>query len=284
VASVAIDFVQQLFETLAGRCVLNIGAGKMNELMLRQLRGLGAQRVVVVNRSRPKAEALAGACGGEAGDFTRLVDHLAEADVVLSSTASPEPILSAETVHAAQRRRGFRPLLIMDIAVPRDVEAAAGKVENVFLYNIDDLEKVIQANLATRHYQRGAAHGIIAEHVEELLAALSVRKIGPTIEALYRMADQIAGEELAEARNKLSTHADSKEDMEILQRSLRRAMRRFLNPCTQKLRQAAATNAARAHVAALRELFELDQADGADTSDQSDQSGKSDQCDRPDLK
>jgi glutamyl-tRNA reductase len=276
VASVAIDFVQQLFETLAGKCVLNIGAGKMNELMLRQLRGLGAERVVVVNRSRAKAEALANASGGEAGDFARLADHLAEADVVLTSTASPDPILSAETVQAAQKRRGFRPLLIMDIAVPRDVEVAAGKVENVFLYNIDDLEKVIQANLATRHYQRGAAHSIIAEHVEELLAALSVRKIGPTIEALYRRADRIAGEELAEARNKLSTHTDSKEDMEILQRSLRRAIRRFLNPCTQRLRQAAATNAARAHVAALRELFELDDAEGPEQKDQAGESERSD--------
>ena len=144
--------------------MLNVGAGKMNELMLRQLRGLGAQRVVVVNRSRPKAEALARACDAEAGDFTRLADHLAEADVVLTSTGSSEPILLAETVRAVQKRRHFRPLLIVDIAVPRDVEAQAGHVENVFLYNIDDLEKVIQANLATRQYQSGAAHGIIAEH------------------------------------------------------------------------------------------------------------------------
>jgi glutamyl-tRNA reductase len=276
VASVAIDFVHQLFETLAGKSVLNIGAGKMNELMLRQLRGMGAERLVVVNRSRPKAETLAGACGGQAGDFTHLADHLAEADVVLTSTASPDPILSVAMVQAAQKRRGFRPLLIMDIAVPRDVEAAAGAVENVFLYNIDDLEKVIQANLATRHYQRGAAHSIITEHVEEVLAALSVRKVGPTIEALYRLADQIAGEELAEARNKLSTHADSKEDMEILQRSLRRAIRRFLNPCTQKLRQAAATSAARAHVAALRELFELDTVQGVENAEGKTDSDKSD--------
>jgi len=116
--------------------------------------------------------------------------------------------------------------------------------------------------------------------VEEVLAALSVRKVGPTIEALYRLADQIAGEELAEARNKLSTHADSKEDMEILRRSLRRAIRRFLNPCTQKLRQAAATSAARAHVAALRELFELDSAEAADPGDKS---GEPEEPDEKDL-
>jgi glutamyl-tRNA reductase len=257
VASVAIEFVGQLFETLAGKCVLSIGAGKMNELMLRKLRDLGADRIVVVNRSRDRAERLAEACGGAAGDFDRLCEHAAEADVILTSTGAAEPVLTAEAVHAAQQHRGYRPLLIVDIAVPRDVEAAAGQVDNVFLYNIDDLEQIVQGNLALRQEQHGAAEGIITEHVDELLSGLNVRNVAPTIEALYRRMEQIAAEELRDARNKLSEHDDAEADLEVLRRALHRTIRRMLHPCAQRLRDAAGSDAARAHIAALRELFEL---------------------------
>jgi glutamyl-tRNA reductase len=261
VASVAIEFVCQLFETLEGKCVVNVGAGKMNELMLRQLRRLGAGRVLVVNRSRGRAEELADACGGSAGHFERLGDHLAEADIVLTSTGAAEPVIPAEMVRSAQGRRGYRPLLIVDIAVPRDVEPEAGQVENVFLYNLDDLDRVVRSNLKLRHSQRGAADGIISEHVEEFLSALNVRDVTPTIEAMYRSMEGIAAEELADARNKFSGHDDADEDMEILRRALHRTIRRMLHTCTQRLRRAAGSNAARAHVASLRELFQLDEED-----------------------
>jgi glutamyl-tRNA reductase len=259
VASVAIEFVRQLFETLEGKCVLNVGAGKMNELMLQQLRRLGAGRILVVNRSRDRAERLAEACGGCAGHFEQLGDHLAEADIVLTSTGATEPVLTAEMIRLVQDRRRYRPLLIVDIAVPRDVEPGAGQVENVFLYNIDDLDRIVQGNLKMRQGQRGAADGIIAEHVNEFLSALNVRNVTPTIEALYRSMEEIAAEELADARNKLSGHEDADEDLEILQRALHRTIRRMLHTCTQRLRSAAGSDAARAHVAALRDLFQLDE-------------------------
>jgi len=262
VASVAVEFVRQLFETLAGKCVLNVGAGKMNEIMLRQLAELGAGRIVVVNRSADRAEALAAACGGQAGRFERLAEHLAEADVVVTSTGSPEPIVSPEAVREAQKRRGYRPLLIVDIAVPRDVAPEAGRIENVFLYNIDDLEQIVQSNLAVRRSQQGPADQIIEEHVGELLTSLNVRAVKPTIQALYRRMDEIARQELAEARNKLREHVDTEEDMEILQRTIRRVIRRMLHPAAQRLRESAGSDAARAHAAALRDLFGLDDPPG----------------------
>ncbi|HUS90482.1 MAG TPA: glutamyl-tRNA reductase [Phycisphaerae bacterium] len=261
VASVAVEFVRQLYETLADKCILNVGAGKMNELMLRQLLDLGGARIVVVNRSPEKAEALAEACGGRAGRLERLPEHLAEADVVLTSTGSPRPILSPDMVRAAQQKRGYRPLLIVDIAVPRDVAPEAGEIDNVFLYNIDDLEQVVQSNLAHRHQQRGPADTIIAEHVGELLGSLNVRNIQPTIRALYRRMEAIADQELLEAAHKFSQHGDGEEDMEILQRTIRRVIRRMLHPCAKRLRESAGSDAARAHAAMLHELFELDQDD-----------------------
>ena len=259
VASVAVDFVQQIFERLTGKCVLNVGAGKMNQLMLRHLKRLGAGRITIANRSHDRAEALAEACGGETGDFARLAEHLTHADVVLTSTGAAEPIITAEMVRRAQDRRRYRPLLIVDIAVPRDVEPAAGEIDNVFLYNIDDLDQIVQTTLQIRHGERAAAERIIAEHVEELTASLRARNVAPTIEALYRRMETIAAEELAEARNKLSTHDDAEEDAEILQRVLHRTIRRILHPCANRLRESSGSDAVHAYVAALRKLFELDE-------------------------
>lgn len=271
VASLAVDFVRQLFESLKGKCVLNVGAGKMNSIMLAHLREMQADKLVVVNRSRPAAERLAEEFGGTPGDFTRLEDHLAQADVVVTSTGSAEPVITASMVKAVQKRRDWRPLLIVDIAVPRDVEPKAGKIENVFLYNIDDLDRIVQANLDMRTGQHGAANTIITAHVDELMGALHVRKVAPTIEALYKKMSLIGEQELADALNKLSTHADAEEDIEIMRRTLHRTIRRILHPCTQRLRQSAGTDAARAHVASVRELFELDDLEEPDDAPDQDE-------------
>ncbi len=261
VASLAVDFVRQLFETLKGKCVLNVGAGKMNSLMLARLREMQADKLVVVNRSRPAGKRMADKFGGTCGDFANLQNHLAQADVVVTSTASAEPVVTLAMVQAAQKSRNWRPLLIIDIAVPRDVEPKAGEVDNVFLYNIDDLDQIVQANIEMRADQNGPAHTIITEHVDELMSALHVRKVAPTIESLYRRMNLIAEQELADAQNKFSTHDDAEEDIEILRRTLHRTIRRILHPLTQRLRKAAGTDVAGAHISSIRELFELDKAD-----------------------
>lgn len=261
VASLAVDFVRQLFETLKGKCVLNVGAGKMNSLMLARLQGMQADKLVIVNRSLPAAQRLTEEFGGTCGDFANLENHLVEADVVVTSTASAEPIITLTMVQAAQKRRNWRPLLIIDIAVPRDVEPTAGELDNVFLYNIDDLDRIVQANIESRTGQNCPAHTIITEHVDELMSVLHVRKVAPTIESLYKRMNRIAEQELADAQNKFSTHDDAEEDIEILRRTLHRTIRRILHPFAQRLRQAAGTDVAGTHVSSVRELFELDKAD-----------------------
>ena len=258
VASVATDFVRRVFQRLSGKCVLNIGAGKMNELMLRQLAKLGPEQILVANRSAEKARQLAESCGGRPAPFDRIQNHLALADVVLTSTASHRPIISAEMVRAAQAARNYQPLLIVDIAVPRDVEAAAAEVENVFLYNIDDLDRIVGETLQTRHDQRDKAEKIIDEHLAELTRSLHVRHFSPVINALYRRMEKIAAEELQVARNKLSTHEDAAEDEEILKRALHRTIRRILHAPASNLRAAAGSDAARQQIEVIRKLFELD--------------------------
>ena len=259
VASAAIDCAVGRLKALEGKCVLNIGAGKMNELMLDRLRQLGAGSVLVANRTPGRARQLASRCGGKAVALASIGRRLAEADVVLTSTASQRPILTRKMIAAAQKKRNGAPLLIVDIAVPRDVESGAGELENVFLYNIDDLESVVRATIRTRRGQRSAANKIIARHVSEFLGGLNVRQVAPTIDALYAYARGIADEELAAARNKLTTHNDSREDAEILRRALHRTIRRIMHPAARTLRDAAGTDAARAQIAAIRKLFGLDE-------------------------
>ena len=260
VASVAIDCVVRKLAALTGKCVLNIGAGKMNELMLDRLKELGVGRILVANRSAARARQLASKCGGKAVPFGSIGKQLARADVVVTSTASETTILTQKMITRSQRTRGARPLLIVDIAVPRDVESSAGQIPNVFLYNIDDLESVVRRTIRTRRGQKSAAGKIIDEHVDEFLSNLNVRQVAPTIDALYAYMRGIADEELSAARNKLAAHEDVEADAEALQRALHRTIRRIMHPAARALRNAAGTDAARAHIAAIRKLFELDKS------------------------
>jgi glutamyl-tRNA reductase len=178
-------------------------------------------------------------------------------DVVLTSTASPAPIISAAMIRDVQERRGYRRLLIVDIAVPRDVEQEAGPVRGVKLFNIDDLKQVVSSTLQCRQSQRQPAGKIVQGHVTELMDKLNVRQVAPTIEALYRFMREIADGELADARNKLSSHADADLDGEVLKRSLHRTIRRIMHPLARQLQKAAGEDGAGARIATVLRLFEL---------------------------
>jgi glutamyl-tRNA reductase len=266
VASAAIDCVLREIgpdaEALQDECVLCVGAGQMAELMVRRLVRLGVKRVLLANRTHEKAIKLA--TGQEDADgrieivpLDRLADCMADSGVVLTSTASAAPIISAAMVRDVQERRGHRRLLIVDIAMPRDVEPEAGLVRGVKLYNIDDLRQVVNSTLESRDSQRQPAGKIVGRHVTELMDKLNVRQVAPTIEALYRFMREIADAELAEARNKLSSHADADLDGEVLKRSLHRTIRRIMHPLARQLQKAAGEDGAGARIATVLRLFEL---------------------------
>jgi glutamyl-tRNA reductase len=247
---------------LQGLCVLCVGAGEMAELMLRRLVRLGVKRVFLTNRTHGKAIKLAGGHEGADGlietvPFERLAQCMENADVVLTSTASAVPIISGQMIQDVQERRGYRRLLIVDIAVPRDVGQEAGLVRGVKLYNIDDLQEVVRETLETRQSQCQPAQKIVQRHVTELMDKLNVRQVAPTIEALYRFMREIADGELADAQNKLSSHADADLDGEVLKRSLHRTIRRIMHPLARQLQKAAAQDGAGVRIATVLRLFEL---------------------------
>lgn len=261
IPSVAVEALADRLGDLRDRTVLCIGAGKVGRLLLAQLRRHRCSRVVLLNRSPDRSTDL----DVESAPLEDLPGLLETADAVLTSTGSQQPILPAGLLQAAQARRNNRPLLVLDLAVPRDVEPFAANLPGLELLNLDDLDATVQQTLRKRTEHLADAQAITAEHVAEFLASAHIRSVAPTVEALYRRVEQIILDELADAENKFATHDDADEDLAILRRTLRRALRRFCHPATEQLRSEAASGHGQAHAETLRKLFDLDQA-GPDPS------------------
>jgi len=174
IGSVAVQLGEKIFGAgLKGKTVMIIGAGKMGEACVKHLAKNGAAAIIVANRSLERAESLAAEFGGRAVNY--MDDGLMamrEADIVISSTGCPETILDREDVEGVMRYRPNRPLVLIDIAVPRDIAANAQSLENVFLYNIDDLEAIVRENVRMREQELASCHQIIDKHTAELMAKL----------------------------------------------------------------------------------------------------------------
>ncbi len=194
VSSIACELAAKVFGRLEGRRVLLVGAGEMAEAAARHLRGEGA-RIVVVNRSRERAESLAREHGGEARTLDQLAAELALADVVVSSTASPAFVITRELMQGVVRARRHRLMLLVDIAVPRDIDPRVGDLENVFLYDVDQLESVSRGAADARRREAEAAERIVHEEVAEFEVWRRSLALTPTIVALRaRVRDIVVGE------------------------------------------------------------------------------------------
>ena len=196
VASVGVDLLRGVFDRFDDKTVLLIGAGKMAGLMLRHMVSLQPGRMIVTNRTPEKSAEMAGRFRLESADFSRLGELLTASDIVLTSTGSPTPIITADTIKHLMKARQYRPLVIVDIAVPRDVDSDVAKLSNVYLYNIDDLERVAQNNRQQRGAKVDLSRGIIERHTAEFMHWLAARNTGPVVKALYQHCRQISDQEL----------------------------------------------------------------------------------------
>jgi glutamyl-tRNA reductase len=209
----------------------------------------------MVNRSYDRAVALAQQFDGEALEWTRLSQALREADIVICSTAAPYAILSADLVSAAMHARHNRYLFIIDIAVPRDVEPAVGSLSNVFLYDIDDLQHVVDANLEQRKREIPRVQAIIDQETAEFMAWLQTLEVVPTIVGLRDHVEGIRDAEVHWALGKLS-HLSTKEQNVILALS-RRIANKILHQPTIRLKERANDQEASRYVEVIRDLFDL---------------------------
>ena len=205
VSYAAVELGRKIFETLSERTVLLIGAGETAELAARHLVKAGVSRVLIANRTESKAKELAAKVGGEVVDFDDLVPSLAAADFVICSTSAPEYIVTAADARAASLQRNRKPSIFIDLSVPRNIDPQVSSPGSIFLFDIDDLEKVIQSNLSHRVREAERAEAIVAAEVERFQKDLRAREFGQTIGAVAAKMQQIARAELVQQRPRLGS-------------------------------------------------------------------------------
>jgi glutamyl-tRNA reductase len=256
VSSVAVDFVKQVFDRFDDKNVLIIGAGKMGRLTLKHLQELQPKRIQVTNRSPEKAIELASQCNGSAVPWDNLDAGLNEADIVLSTTGSPELIMTSKRFRKATNRRGHWPIVILDIAVPRDFDPDIHDGERVFLFNIDDLKRIREQTLNKRHRHIVAAEAILEEEKRKFLEDWTRRRNGPIIAQLTQEFDKRRHAIVDPLLQKLSSKL-SMEERAYLEGAFRLFQNQLLYMPIDALKQSSREGNHGALLEALRRLFRL---------------------------
>jgi glutamyl-tRNA reductase len=254
VSHVAVELARKIFGTLHDRAVLLVGAGKMSELAARQMVRDGARASVLGGRTFEKAEQLAAALGGRAAAFDALRAELARADIVISGTGAPGIVIRRADVEAAQSGRRGRPLFLIDIAVPRDIAEDAGTVSGVFLYDLDDVKKVADANLRERMKEATAAEAIIDEEVRAFAEWRRSLEVVPFLLELRKRGDEIRKAEVEKARRRMGPLTPDQES--ALEAATSAIVNKLLHEPTVQLKQMAGAKQPE-HVGFIRKLFGL---------------------------
>ncbi|HEV3001594.1 MAG TPA: glutamyl-tRNA reductase [Solirubrobacteraceae bacterium] len=255
VPSVAMTLARSRLGELAGRTVAVLGAGETSELTTRALAEQGVRAVIVASRGRERADALARRFGGRAVGLEELPQTLARVDIVVSATAAPRPIIAPDDVVRAMERRAGRPLLLIDLAVPRDVHHDCGRIPGVALYDVDDLQAIVAENRSLREADTDSALAIVDEEVDRFARWLGSQSVAATVSALRRHGDRVATEVLA--ANAGRWEALTERDHRRVEAMARSIVKRLLHGPTRRLVDGGAEDHAR-HAAALRSLFGLD--------------------------
>jgi glutamyl-tRNA reductase len=240
ISYVAVELARKIFGELKDKNVLLVGAGKMSELAARHLVRSGARATVLGGRTIGKAEELAAALGGRAAAFETLREELAAADIVISGTAAQGTVIRREDVESARgarRGRHQRPLFLIDIAVPRDVEPAVGQLDGVFLYDLDDLKSVAEANLRLRRREAAAAEALVDAEVSEFLEWQKSLDVVPLLVELRRRGEEIRRVEIEKARARLGPLTPEQE--QALDAATTAIVNKMLHGPTVKLKELA---------------------------------------------
>lgn len=258
-SSVAVDLAGEVVGSLEHAHVVIIGAGETAELTAVALRERGVKSIFVANRHADRARTIAQRVDGVVLSLDQLPEQLAEADIVVSGTSSPHAIVSAEALEAVVReRRHGRPLVVIDIAVPRDFDPACANLEGVTLYDIDDLQAVVHRNLRVRASEAHKAEEIVEDEIQRFAGWLGGHEVLPTISALRAHADAIVDQIVAENAGKWETA--SPRDLHRMEAMTHAAVNRLLHEPTIRLRTLSA-GASHGRLALLRELFGLERGD-----------------------
>jgi glutamyl-tRNA reductase len=256
----AVELTRQIFGALENKKVLLMGAGKMSELSARGLLNHGAGSVKVINRTLDHATELATNLGGVAVAFEERWQHMAEADIIISSTSCPHTILSREEAENLVRGRQLpgeeeRPLVIVDIAMPRDIDSAVREVKGVYLYDLDDLENVVDHNAAEREVAAAEAQKILLAEAQGFRRRLMAERVVPTIVALRQRLDEICRQELESFRQENGPF--SKDQDEMLTAVMARMTQRIAGSLARELKELPEKVEQEQMTAAVQRLFHL---------------------------
>ena len=269
VSSVAVELASEQLGSLRGRQVVIIGAGETSELTARALSDHGVTTIYLANRHADRALALAERFGGSVVSLDQLPEQLVRADIVVASTSSPHPIVGQEELEFVMRARSWRPLLMIDIAVPRDIDPACGDLEGVTLRDIDDLQAIVERNISIRRDQEPDAVRIIEDEIQHFAGWLGTADVVPTIAALRDHGNELVEQVLSENANRWESA--SPRDIARIEAVARAVMNRLLHEPTIRLKS---LGPERRHgsIALLRDLFGLRAGDESG-SRQRDKSG-----------
>jgi glutamyl-tRNA reductase len=256
VSAAAAALAQQVFGSLEERPVLVIGAGKAAELAARSLTSRGARIAVVASRSSKHAEEVARRFDAFAASLEDVAEHLAHADIVVSSTAAPGLVFGRAQVESGVRGRRGRPLFLIDIAVPRDLDPAINELEGCYLYDIDDLEAVVAEGLAGRRREAARAETLAAAEADHFREWQASREVVPAIASLRARAEEIRAGELARAEGRLG--GLSEHERRTVESMTAQIVNKLLHLPTVRMKEAAATADGAAYVDAVEHLFGLD--------------------------
>jgi len=257
-ASAAVELAEKVFGGLTGKSVLMVGAGEIAELTVKHLHSAGAKEIIIANRTLQRAEALATDLGAQAKPFEALPTLLVNADVVITSTAAPTPLFTTESVAPALKLRRFRPLFMLDIAVPRDIAPEVNQLNGVYAYDIDDIQKVVADNSAARGAEADKAEALIAEEIAKFVRTRSVRDGVPVLALLRARADQIARTELEKTLSHMGEGLSERQRRSIEAMAMA-IINKLLHQPTAKLREASLDEGISRLAGAAAELFGLEE-------------------------
>ena len=255
VSYAAVEVARNLFGSLSGHSVMIVGSGKMGELAAKHLRRSGANRVFVTNRTAARAQEMALMFDGHAVDYAQFPAMLHEVDIVIASSGAPHYIITREDMQRVIAQRRNKPMFLIDIAVPRNIDPAVNNIDNVFLYDVDDLEGVVNANLRERGKQAEQAESIVAHEVEQMMARLKVDEIAPTIVSLQQQLEEIRAAEVARTVRRMpGITAEQREQIEAMTRSI---VNKIAHGPISELRRNAAEPEGVHAIEVIRKVFHL---------------------------
>ena len=257
VSSVAVDYVRQVFDRFDDKTILVIGAGKMGQLTLKHLRELQPRQILVTNRSPEKAIPVAQGCGGQAVPWEQLDDALVQADIVLSTTGAPEPIVTRRRFDALSARRGRKPVVILDIAVPRDFDPRIHDGETAFVFNIDDLKRIREQTIHQRQKHIAPAEAIVEHERKKFVEDWTRRRNGPIIARLTQDCDAKRKAVLDQLLGKLNGKLTDAERAYV-EGAFRLFQNQLLHGPIDALREASKEGSSATMIDAVRKLFRLE--------------------------